>query len=804
MSEAFIVNKISNCKKILLFIVTIGCSIPHVAANTNAQIPEEIAQELTMRETREENLENLLKTVLKQLNDIDVSLEELALIINNGTTKSNKAEISAFIKEIREFIKQISTDTFTNVSEANLAVLAHFTHYLIGYLRTALSKDLARFEPFTFEQSIRRMRPDFSASTIQHQLDQNERDLACFVHESKNVGLRWYNKAYRALDNTIIQPCQKYNVGKYMLWGGLGATAATLFAWQYARKFEDVLGEAPQYDRFTGTLLNEYRLGTLGKMNNFLIEHTKGYLPINSFIYSTFIAASLPQLIALKNYSYKKGCNLINFLKGGSYTTRRMAEDDDLHKITPRGTLKDLIGLEYVKDVFSHIVKYIEDPERFDRSKLTPEKGFLLTGPTRTGKTFSAEALAGEIQEMYKRTGRDMNDFNFYSLNAPLVKTLGVRKIFEILKKKAPCIIFFDELDLLGLNRVGDKELLSEFLTVMSGCLEHNDPKKPIILIAATNQPETLDTALRQPGRFGTEIRYEYPCLKYRKDYLTQKLTALAVNLEDFDVDQLARETEGCSFEDLNAVLRKAHEMAKKAGEPISPAHIEQGLDLAIRHIVQVGKELPADEKQLFAIHQAGHAVAALLLESKQQISKVTIKPYQPKLFEESQWDLLGVPEEYKQKKIGYGRIFTYNAHDTANYDSGDEKLKRCKIFLAGHIAEELLLGSCGYSYHTDDGQRALTIAASIASKGIALQTLPDDLKTKFMEKALVLKKQCEDEVTALLKKHKDALHKIAQALQERESLTRSEIEAILFPEKAVPAVKKHLTNVPSLVEKPA
>lgn len=782
-----IVIKISNCKKFFLIFLTSICSIPHATAITNdaqaASVPQDLVDTLPApNDLHQENLENLLKIILKQLQTIDISLEELALIVNSNASKSHKKDVLSIIREVRDIISQVKDDAFTNVNEINLTLLSNFTHYVITYVRAMINGGLSKLEPFDWESGIKRaLSSDLSPERIQRQLIINDQELKQLTYEAKNVGLRWYNKAYRALDSTVIQPFQKYHIGRYLLLGGLATGAGALLAWQWAGKFTDKFGDVPSYDKL-GNLKENLNLGLLGRTNHFIIEHTRGYLPINSWFYTACMGAALPELIALKNYGYKKGSNFINFLKGGGYANKKL-EDAGLARVIPKATLKDLIGLDYVKEVFSHIVKYLEDPERFDRSKLTPEKGFLLTGPARTGKTFSAEALAGEIREMYKRSGRDPNDFNFYPINAPLIKYKGARYIFEAAKEKAPCILFIDEIDLLSLQRAsGDKELLSEFLTCMSGCLEENDPKKPVIVIGATNQPETMDGALRQPGRFGTEIRYEYPSFKYRKEYLLQKLAPLAVNIESFDIDQVARDTEGCSYEELNAMIRNAFIMAKKAGEPLSPEHLQSGLDSAIRHIVESGKELPAHEKELLAIHQAGHVVMAMLSGSKEEVSKVTIKPYQPKLYEETPWDILGVDEKLKQPKITYGRIFTYSNHDTAHFDSRDEKITCCKIQLAGHAAEKILLGSCGYSYHPEDSQRAFNFAKSIAFEGIAVHLLTEDLKSRYQKKALALREQWEAEVVELLTQHKDKLERVAQALKERESLSRQEILELMFP----------------------
>ncbi len=284
----------------------------------------------------------------------------------------------------------------------------------------------------------------------------------------------------------------------------------------------------------------------------------------------------------------------------------------------------------------------MEDPERFDRAKLTPEKGYLLTGPTRTGKSYLAEALAGEIKEMFKRTNKNPDDFNFFTLSASFILAEGIDVLIERAKKYAPCIIFVDEIDLLCLQRAGGNAVeLSKFLTSMSGFLE-SDPEKVVIMIAATNRPQNLDTALRQRGRFGKELRFDYPGFNDRKELFTRRIGALA-NVNAFDIDKLARETEGKSYEDINALVRAAFQKGIINGEVLNQEALEKCLDEEVRNIIPSSNTEPsAPEQELIAAHQkAGQALAVMLLDGKEKLAKVTIKPYLTNLHEEAAWEAI-------------------------------------------------------------------------------------------------------------------------------------------------------------------
>ena len=492
------------------------------------------------------------------------------------------------------------------------------------------------------------------------------------------------------------------------------------------------------------------------------------------------------ELSSLSTWGKKKINSTTNFLRGGAFKKK---EDEEETKFEPKVNFDDLVGLEQAKETLSLVLKYIEDPERFDRAKLTPEKGYLLTGPTRTGKSFTAEALAGEIKKIIKNKNRNPTEFGFYVIKASYIIKHGIAKLLDMAKKEAPCVLFIDEIDLLGLQRAGgNKELLGEFLLSMSGCLD-SDPNKQVIILAATNKPENLDEALKQRGRFGKEIRFEYPGFTDRKTFLFKKLDALSINLKALDLDKLAKETEGSSFEDLNAMVKKAFQKAKIKGEALNQACLEESLNTEIRNIMyQSNKELPEHEKQLLAIHQAGHALATMLLESHQKIALVTILPILSKLKEEMVWDGYYKDEEEKQQPIEYGKIFTYHDHDTLNAHDEEEKIKLCKISLAGHVAEKLLLRSCGYSYHLEDKQRALQIAKSIVMKGIKIDKLPEKMQNKLFEDAFALLDTYETQITKLLEDHKDQLHLLATTLREKEILSADELYGLLYPEKQTAA----------------
>ena len=490
-------------------------------------------------------------------------------------------------------------------------------------------------------------------------------------------------------------------------------------------------------------------------------------------------------------WSDKKTKKMASEWKGGAYANQPVEPGNTS---IPKTTLDDLIGLDEVKEVFTEIVAYFKNPETFDRSKLTPERGFLLTGPPRTGKTFSAECLAGEIRAMYAQTGRNPDEFSYHDLNASFIKQAGIGNLFSEAKYAGPCIIFIDEIDLLCLQRVGGNSTeLSECLTGLCKCLQTN-PSKPVVIIAATNRPQNIDAALAQRGRFGKELRFEYPNMQNRYDFLTKKLNELAADSRQFNIEKLVHETENCSYEDITALIRGAFLNAKLHRQTLTQQYIDTALDKEIRHILFNNNHvLPEQESHLLAAHIAGKALTLELLSNDEQIAKATILPYMPKLMEETTWDTMYQAKENEQKKIEYGQVFSYHLQDTRNITNRAKDIERIKRLVAGFIAEEVLLGvPSGYTYNIKDAQSAQKLAEKVVSESLDIQKLPEELKVTYIKEALKLKDQCKKQVLALLTEYRPALEALKNALLEHKILTGAQVKQIIaqaMPTK--PAVVK-------------
>jgi AAA+ superfamily predicted ATPase len=248
------------------------------------------------------------------------------------------------------------------------------------------------------------------------------------------------------------------------------------------------------------------------------------------------------------------------------------------YKFKPRYTFDDVSGLDHAKQALDDILKYISDPENYDQAGLNPIIGYFMFGPSRTGKSMIAEALAGEIEKI-KGTS---DDFPFFEIHARYIAAEGnFQAVMNTIKNYAPCIIFIDEIDILpGLRDKNNKENtpLQEFLSTISDCMINNNPEKKIIIIAATNGPNKLDPSVR--SLFPVHIPFEFPSFMERSEYLISKIEKKGLPIEQFDISKLTEQTEGFPFQFLDSIINDAQFFAREQDHRITQADIEKSLNI--------------------------------------------------------------------------------------------------------------------------------------------------------------------------------------------------------------------------------
>lgn len=764
-----------------------------------------------------------------QLQQIDTSIMQLALLITKGSIRNLKDPKGTIniLRDIRTLIGSISKDQMaiigmknTDLNEQLTAALTNICDELILYLKKGLKNKLKGLKPFDVAVLTKRSLPKKPTRYgIRKNLQKIDSNIKTLKDAIDNVGLTWYNKLARTTDNWVVTPATRWHVPTVAFYGGIASLVTAYTIWQYGDQLMKNPNEIPSFLSFIKTTGERPGPGPL-KFNIFNIQNLQNWfghaLPSGNhalnpteaqkasmeapYPYAVVELAIRETLLGINpltamacgyaatsfyqtqwpNISQvltQKRDDVWNFLRGGQF----LEQSSKMSFLDPVYTFDDMIGLDEVKNEFKTIIQYLENPELLANMHASPEKGWLLTGEKRTGKSFSFECLCGEIKRMQALRGQT-NKFSFLNIDASLIHERGIKEILAFAQYHAPMILFIDEIDLLNLNRVGDTKLLNEFLTGLQNSM-NQDPSKIVIIIAATNKPQTLDPALRANGRFGKEIRFEYPAKKYRIECITRELTNMALDIKQFDVERLAEKTDQKSIEDLRAIIRSAMTRAWMYSQQLTQQLLEESIDTEIHHIIMNDrKDLPENEMRILASHFAGRAFVTLSLPMNAKLDKVTIHARMTDLAEEAQWaDLYkDKHEKDKEKKIEHGHLTIRLTNDSIHVKNEQEILNEAKSRIAGFIAEEILLGSCGFTCHPREHERAYRILEQLVFEGLNPSLVAKAVGEELKQKAFNLLKQCKAEVKQLLTDHQEALKAIADELMAKHILTDKEVQAII------------------------
>ncbi|MCX5944288.1 MAG: ATP-dependent zinc metalloprotease FtsH [Cyanobacteria bacterium] len=294
-----------------------------------------------------------------------------------------------------------------------------------------------------------------------------------------------------------------------------------------------------------------------------------------------------------------------------------------------RVTFADVAGVDEAKDELTEIVDFLKTPERYTAIGARIPKGVLLVGPPGTGKTLLSKAVAGEAGvPFFIISGSEFVEL-FVGAGAA-----RVRDLFEQAKQKAPCIIFIDELDAIGKSRSGSmgvvggnderEQTLNQLLTEMDGFASKD---KPVIVLAATNQPETLDAALLRPGRFDRQVLVDRPDLSGRRTIL--EIYAKKVKLsEGVDIDLIAQATSGFAGADLANLVNEAALLAARAKRTsVQQGDLNEAIERVVAGLEKKSRVLQPDEKKVVAYHEVGHAIVGHLMPGGSKVAKISIVP---------------------------------------------------------------------------------------------------------------------------------------------------------------------------------
>ncbi|AIQ97832.1 ATP-dependent zinc metalloprotease FtsH [Prochlorococcus sp. MIT 0801] len=298
---------------------------------------------------------------------------------------------------------------------------------------------------------------------------------------------------------------------------------------------------------------------------------------------------------------------------------------DDESKVT----FEDVAGVDEAKDELTEIVDFLKKPQRYTDIGARIPKGVLLVGPPGTGKTLLSKAVAGEAEvPFFIISGSEFVEL-FVGAGAA-----RVRDLFEQAKKKAPCIIFIDELDAIGKSRSGSmgvvggnderEQTLNQLLTEMDG---FSSTDKPVIVLAATNQPEVLDAALLRPGRFDRQVLVDRPDLSGRKTILEIYTKKVKLS-EKIDLDRIAQATSGFAGADIANMVNEAALLAARAYRPeVEQQDLNEAIERVVAGLEKKSRVLQDDEKKIVAYHEVGHAIVGHLMPGGSKVAKISIVP---------------------------------------------------------------------------------------------------------------------------------------------------------------------------------
>lgn len=444
-------------------------------------------------------------------------------------------------------------------------------------------------------------------------------------------------------------------------------------------------------------------------------------------------------------------------------------------------TFADVAGQDEAKEALREIVDFLHNPEKYAEVGATMPKGALLVGPPGTGKTLLAQAVAGEAEvPFFSISGSEFVEM-FVGMGAA-----KVRDLFKQANEKAPCIVFIDEIDTIGKRRDGNgmggnderEQTLNQLLTEMDGF----DGKKGVVILAATNRPETLDKALLRPGRFDRRIPVELPDLKGRTDIL--KVHAAKVKTEDnIDFDAVGRATSGASGAELANIVNEGALRAVRMGRAkVSQSDLEESVEVILAGYQRKGAVISQHEKEIIAYHEVGHALVAAMQKNSAPVHKITIIPR-------------------TNGALGYTMQVEEGEHFLMNRE---EAFNKIATFTGGRAAEELKFQSITTGAANDIEQATRIARAMVTRYGmseefgmVALETVnnqylggdsslacSNETAANIDKAVIAMVKEAHDKAVGILQENMEKLDEIATYLLEKETITGEEFMTILNNEK--------------------
>ena len=512
-------------------------------------------------------------------------------------------------------------------------------------------------------------------------------------------------------------------------------------------------------------------------------------------ILSSLISFFLPLIIfwAFGSWMFKRmqkkmgGDDQMSFTQGSGFGLGNLGKSNAKVYVGEQTgkTFNDVAGQEEAKENLQEIVDFLNNPAKYKEIGAKMPKGALLVGPPGTGKTLLAKAVAGEAGvPFFSISGSEFVEM-FVGRGAA-----KVRDLFKQAREKAPCIVFIDEIDTIGKKRDGAgmngnderEQTLNQLLAEMDGF----DGSKGVVLLAATNRPDSLDPALTRPGRFDRRIPVELPDLAGREAIL--KLHAKDIKCSNnIDFNVIARASAGASGAELANIINEGALLAvRDHRKTVVQKDLEEAIEIVIAGEQKKGAVISNKERLIVSYHEIGHALVAAKCKNTAPVHKITIIPR-------------------TKGALGYTMQVEENEQ---NLLSKEEAFQKIMVYTGGRCAEELIFNSITSGASNDIEQATKLARAMITRLGMsdefgmtALETVnnqylggdtslacSNETATKIDEATIALIKKAHDEAYQILEDNKMKLHELAKFLYERETITGEEFMYILNKPAEIPA----------------
>lgn len=539
--------------------------------------------------------------------------------------------------------------------------------------------------------------------------------------------------------------------------------------------------EEPQTMIFPGQQQHEMLYCTVRMQDNMLVDRLYAAGANFSAIEPKEVSPWMSSLIMFLLFFLFWRLVFGRMMKKGGFGANAMAFGKSNAKVYVKAqtgkTFKDVAGQDEAKEALKEIVDFLHNPAKYTSVGAKMPKGALLVGPPGTGKTLLAQAVAGEANvPFFSISGSEFVEM-FVGMGAA-----KVRDLFKQAGEKAPCIVFIDEIDTIGKKRDGNgmggnderEQTLNQLLTEMDGF----DATKGVVILAATNRPETLDKALLRPGRFDRRIPVELPDLQGREAIL--KVHAAKIKMEDnIDFGAVARATSGASGAELANIINEGALRAVRMGrDKVSQTDLEESVEVILAGYQRKGAVISKEEKAIIAYHEVGHALVAALQKNSAPVHKITIIPRTS--------GALGYTLQ-----IDEGEKFLMNKEEAFN---------KIATLTGGRVAEEIQFNSITTGASNDIEQATRMARAMITRYGmsdefgmVVLETInnqylggdttlacSNETATRIDAAVIAMVKEAHDKAYQIISSHKDKLDEISAYLLEKETITGEEFMEIL------------------------